>query len=291
MEIPKGRETVLKAITTGFAFFALVVLVTEFMMLMAAVQVGAGGDRTFLFVSGVVLLTMLILIVSVLLYFRPWVLTGDPPPAPIIKQLTPPPYENTTPPVRYFLRGVRECYFHVISDAHLPLPQEIRFNIMLADLPNTKRPEQQVLRIRHMDYSNDFETDELLLEYKVGEGNCGEAWRLCQLRAWASDLTAVKRMPMDDITSPKAESRNSVLSCPILCDNECFGVLNLDSGESSTTTHVQNPMIQNLLAEAAREIVPLLFPDVNNRRAKLPSNPSSSMGAEPTCYTEGNCKL
>jgi hypothetical protein len=262
---PTGREKILKAITTGFAFFALIVLVTEFMMVVAAVQVGTGWDRTFLFVSGVALLTLLILIVSLLLYYRPWVLTGDPPPAPIIKQLTPPPYEDTTPPLRYYLRGVREGYLRALSEAHLAPPPNVRLNVMLTTAPDPQAPLRQTLRIRHMDYANDFRTDELLEEYGPGEGNCGEAWRLRQIRVWASDLTSTARVPMDDVTSPTAQSRGSVLSCPIFWDGECLGVLNLDSSEGSALTHVQIHAIQNLFEEAAREIVPLLFPAAESK--------------------------
>ncbi len=259
MGAPSGRERLIKIITNGFAFFALLVLVTETLLAWTAVQIGQGADRTFLLISGVSLLTLLTVIVALLLYFRPWVLTGDPPPAEVIRQLTPPPYTETRIPIQYFLKGVRENYIHVLADVGKPPPNGVRINLMLI-LSATSKSKEKALRIIHVDYPGLFATDEFLEEYMIGVANCGEAWRLGQQRAWASDLPDAKRVDMKEIVSPTAQARNSVLSSPILCGSDCIGVLNLDSNEGSKTTHIQLPVIQNLLAEAAREIVPLLFP-------------------------------
>jgi hypothetical protein len=257
---PGGRERLIKGITNGFAFFALVVLVTETLLAWTAVRIGQGADRTFLLISGVSLLTLLTVIVALLLYFRPWVLTGDPPPAEVIHVLTPPPYTEIRIPIQYFLKGVRESYIHMLADVGKAAPDGVRINLMLILPAATRKSKEKALRIIHVDYPVLFATDEFLEEYMIGIGNCGEAWRLCQQRAWASDIGDAKRVEMKEIVSPTAQSRNSVLSSPILCGSDCIGVLNIDSNEGSKTTHVQLPLIQNLFAEAAREIVPLLFP-------------------------------
>lgn len=253
------RSKVIKGITTGFAFFALVVLVTEGLLVYTAVQIGAGTDRTFLVVSCVSLLTLLSLIVALLLYFKPWVLTGDPPPPIVIQQLTPPAGAEIAIRIQYFLRGIREYYIHVLADAKLALPQHVRLNVMLVLSSTAKKSKDKVLQIKYMDYPGLFTNDELLQEYPRGTGNCGEAWRLNALRAWASDLPDAKRVDMKEVSSPNAQHRNSVLSVPILCSGECIGVLNLDSEEDSRTTNVHLPMVHNLMAEGAREIVPLFY--------------------------------
>ncbi|HVA51539.1 MAG TPA: hypothetical protein VNH11_34680 [Pirellulales bacterium] len=262
MDIPRGREKLIKGITTGFAFFALVVLVTESLMVGAAVMIEEGWDRTFLFVSSVSLLTLLSVLVALLLRYRPWVLTGEPQPKVKIRRISPPPYTETTVPVQYFLRGIRESYLHVLADARLAPPSHLRLNVMLVLPAAGKKTKDKALKIKHVDYAGLYSTDELLQEYPIGVGNCGEAWRLLVQRAWASDLSEAERVDMKDVTSPTAQSRNSVLSSPVMCAGECVGVLNLDSDEDSKATHVQLPMIQNLLEQAAQEIVPLLFPAV-----------------------------
>ncbi|HQU46722.1 MAG TPA: hypothetical protein PK867_28210, partial [Pirellulales bacterium] len=167
MDIPRGREKLIKGITTGFAFFALVVLVTESLMVWAAVKIEEGSDRTFLFVSCVSLLTLLSVIVALLLYFRPWVLTGDPPPEIIVRRISPPPYTETTIPVQYFLRGIRESYLHVLADARLPPPSHLRINVMLVLPAAGKKSKDKALKIKHVDYAGLYSTDELLQEFPI----------------------------------------------------------------------------------------------------------------------------
>jgi len=261
MPDPTGaRDKVLKSITTGFAFYALVVLVTETILSWTAIKIGSGGDRTFVLISSVGILVLLSLLVAILLYSRPWVLTGDPPPAQIIREVTPPPYTETTVPIQYFLRGIREYYFHVLIDANLTPPDHFRTNLMLV-VPNAaNKPSGKVLRIKHVDYQSLFTTDEFLQEYPQGTGNCGEAWRLGIQRGWAADLPEAKKVSMKDVVSATAVGRQTVLSSPVWCGGECIGILNLDSDEDSKSTRIGLQMVQNLLDEAAREIVPILFP-------------------------------
>jgi hypothetical protein len=262
----EGRTNLVPMINTPIAFFSLVVLVTESILGLDAAVVGQGKDRTILVISAVSILAMLILIVAFLAYCRPWVLSGQPPPAQVIQQLTPPPHTETTVLLQYFLWGVREYYFRVLADAKLTLPNHVRINVMLILPVARKKSKETALKIKHVDYTGLYSTDEFLEEYAIGVANCGEAWRLLHQRAWASDLPDAKRIEMKDVTSPTVQSRNSVVSSPILCNGVCIAVLNLDSVEDSKTTHVQLPMVQNLLAEGAREIIPLLFPATTDRR-------------------------
>lgn len=255
-----ARDKVIKSITTGFAFFALVVLVTETILAWTAIQIGESFDRTFVLISSVAILVLLSLVVALLLYSRPWVLTGDLPPAQIIRQVTPPPYTETTIPIQYFLRGIREYYFHVLTEANLTPPNHFRMNLMLVVDNAANKPTGKVLRIKHVDYQSLFTTDEFLQEYPPGIGNCGEAWRLGIQRSWAADLLDAEKVSMENVESVTAVGRRTVLSSPIWCSGECIGILNLDSDEDSKTTYIRLQMVLNLLDEAAREIVPMLFP-------------------------------
>jgi hypothetical protein len=128
-----------------------------------------------------------------------------------------------------------------------------------------ERGAEEALKIQHVDYDGQFSADEYNERYTIGKGNCGEAWRLGFLRPWASDLPEPERVDMTGVASQAAKSCQSVLSSPIRCRGKCIGVLNLDSTEDSKSTHIQLQLVQRLLAEAAREIVPILFPTQLNQ--------------------------
>jgi hypothetical protein len=254
------REKLVEKIKTGFNFFALVVLSSELMIGGVAMKLEKGSDRTLLLWAAISLLALLTFIVTLLLVYKPWVLSGGSPPAIVIKVLAPPPYLSPNIAIRYYLRGIRECYFHRLHDSDRTPPKHIRLNIMLVQPVVGEMLSEKALKIVHVDYPNLFSNDEFIDEYPIGNAKCGEAWQLKQLRFWATDQPQTRKVPVRKKTSQRAQSCQSVVSSPFFCEGECIGVLNLDSEEDSRSTHVQLPIIQDLLAEAAREIVPLLFP-------------------------------
>lgn len=261
------RAKLIKGITTPIAFFAMVVVATESLLAWTAVQIGEGADRTFLLVSGVSILTLLTLVVALLAYFRPWVLSGQPPPEVVIKvnELKPPPYSATTNAIRYFLRGIRESYFRTLSDAHCPSPKHLRINVMLVVSRGSGKSKESVLAIKHVDYPTEFQEDEYSTFFRKGEAKCGRAWELLQQTYYAADRREEDAQFVEmSATSPGARSRRSVLSTPVVIRGECIAVLNLDSDEESCSTQVHLDIVRNVFQVGAQEIVPFLFPTSNN---------------------------
>ncbi|MCH4565407.1 MULTISPECIES: hypothetical protein [Halomonas] len=72
-----SRLSMLSSVQTPLGFFVLVVLVVEAGLIALAGQ--NEGDKAYLY-SIVGILVLLILVVAVIGYFKPWVLTGHPPP-------------------------------------------------------------------------------------------------------------------------------------------------------------------------------------------------------------------
>lgn len=217
------KERIIKAVRTGLNFFALFAICLEGGLSLAAVRMDAGPDRTLLLWATVLLLGLLVVIVAVLLFVRPWVLTGAPPPRPTVQQLSPPPYANPTIPIRYFLRGIRESYLHALADSGRTLPEHVRLNVMLILPIVPKNFQDHALKIVHVDYSNLFSNDEFEDQYPIGSAKCGEAWQLRQQRFWAVDLPDTNRVSIKRKTSRTALLRRSVVSSPFFCQGECIG--------------------------------------------------------------------
>lgn len=74
---PNSRLSILSSVQTPLGFFVLVVLVVEAGLIALAGQ--NPGDKAYLY-SIVGILVLLILVVAIIAYFKPWVLTGHPPP-------------------------------------------------------------------------------------------------------------------------------------------------------------------------------------------------------------------
>jgi hypothetical protein len=256
----ENREKLIEKIKTGFNFFALIVLSSEMILGVVAVRLEKGPDRTLLLWAAICLLGLLTMIVTVLLVYKPWVLSGGSPPSVIIQALNPAPYLSPDVAIRYYLRGIRESYFHRLHDSAKKPPQHIRLNVMLVLPIADKTLPESALKIVHVDYPDLFSNDEFTDVYPIGSAKCGEAWQLKHLRFWAADRSDSNKVPNKKKTSARAQSCRSVVSSPFFCEGTCIGVLNLDSEEDSDTTHVQLPVVHDLLSEAAREIVPLLFP-------------------------------
>jgi hypothetical protein len=263
-ETPEVQAKLIQSIKTPIGFFALVVVVIESFLAWNAAWAGAGWDRTFLIISGVALLASLMLVVAFLAYSKPWVLSGQPPPPPPainVIELKPPPYSTTTEPIRYFLRGIKETYLRTLYDAGWDTPKHLRVNVMLVVSHGSGASAEQVLVLRYVDYPAHFKEEEYGSFYRKGEAKCGSAWKLLQQTYYAVDRDEEEaRFVKMRATNPVAYSHKSVLSTPIIIQDQCIAVLNLDSDEPSSTTWVHRDMVQNVFYLGAKEIVPLLFP-------------------------------
>jgi len=150
----------------------------------------------------------------------------------------------------YCLRGLRYDYLR----SHDGLT--IRINVMQpVDVNGNK-----ALCITLMDYREEYSDDERNRYWGVGRGKCGEAWQMKEQRYYDPDDRAKKAAlaEMDDQHNSKLNSLQSVLSTPIVWEDKCIGILNLDSVYSGRETGVNDAGVQALFREAAQLVAPAL---------------------------------
>jgi pimeloyl-ACP methyl ester carboxylesterase len=174
-------------------------------------------------------------------------LTADFKSAPtIVREHSMPSVEFRQDLIWFLLRGVRDTFRRTVNGYAGAVP-EVRLNIMLFD------KVAETLKISYCDYNDHYSEAEKRNQWAPHQGACGVAWATQQRYLYASDSTdpAHRRQPMPGQDGSVGEL-DSVLSIPIWHNEECRGVLNVDSRSGVASTKLDTDYADRIFHDAAK---------------------------------------
>lgn len=146
----------------------------------------------------------------------------------------------------FLLRGARDTYLRTLRDI-VGSVADVRLNVMLFDAV------AGTLSIAYCDYNEQFSEAEKRNRWNPHQGACGVAWATRDVYLYAGDLNepAHRLQPMVGQAGSVSEL-HSVLSIPVWRDNECLGVLNVDSQEGVAATKLDKDYSTRIFRDAAK---------------------------------------
>lgn len=159
--------------------------------------------------------------------------------------------------IEYFLRGIRETYYHHLRETSVKRLPKVRTNIMFPIKQKWKKIP--ILQISIADYFHEYTETELEEKWYQNQGKCGIAWEQKKQHIYAADIksedTQFQRMGEK---SKQTCQLQSVISTPVLWNDKCIAVLNMDSYHSGKDTLVHTEGVKTIFREGSLEIAALI---------------------------------